>query len=135
MRRMSPRARKLLAWSVWLASLGCCAAGLVAAVAWVRPLTLGLLATGAGAALAFPLGYATVGLVLSLRRPASPIGWLYAASGLVWSLVIPFEPWGGQLLRDHDALAGELLAVVDQTVQPTRAWLWLRPPAAPRPPQ
>jgi hypothetical protein len=33
-------------------------------------------------------------------------------------------------LRDHvdlDALHGELLAVVDQTVQPTRASLWLRP--------
>jgi len=116
MRRMSPRARKLLAWSVWLASLGCCAAGLVAAVAWVRPLTLGLLATGAGAALAFPLGYATVGLVLSLRRPASPIGWLYAASGLVWSLVIPFEPWGGQLLRDHDALAARLFVVAGQVI-------------------
>ena len=33
---------------------------------------------------------------------------------------------------DLDALAAELLAVVDQTMQPTRASLWLRPPAAPR---
>jgi hypothetical protein len=48
----------------------------------------------------FPLGYATIGLVLSLRRPANPIGWLYAASGLVWSLAIPFEPWLDQLLRE-----------------------------------
>jgi hypothetical protein len=29
---------------------------------------------------------------------------------------------------DLDALADELLAVVDQTMQPTVAWLWLRPP-------
>jgi len=29
---------------------------------------------------------------------------------------------------DLDALAVELLAVVDQTMQPTQAWLWLRPP-------
>jgi len=29
---------------------------------------------------------------------------------------------------DLDALTGELLAVVDQTMQPTRASLWLRPP-------
>jgi hypothetical protein len=36
---------------------------------------------------------------------------------------------------DLDALAAELLAVVDQTVQPTTASLWLRPPASPRPPQ
>jgi hypothetical protein len=32
---------------------------------------------------------------------------------------------------DLDALHGELLTVVDHTVQPTRAWLWLRP-AGPR---
>jgi len=31
---------------------------------------------------------------------------------------------------DLDALTGELLAVVDQTMQPTRASLWLRPPRA-----
>ena len=31
---------------------------------------------------------------------------------------------------DLDALHAELLAVVDQTMQPTRASLWLRPPAA-----
>jgi hypothetical protein len=30
---------------------------------------------------------------------------------------------------DLDALSAELLAVVDQTIQPTRASLWLRPPA------
>jgi hypothetical protein len=36
---------------------------------------------------------------------------------------------------DLDTLAAELLAVIDQTVQPTRASLWLRPPASPRPPQ
>jgi MFS family permease len=29
---------------------------------------------------------------------------------------------------DLDSLSAELLAVVDQTVEPTRAWLWLRPP-------
>jgi hypothetical protein len=64
-----------------------------------------LLATGAGAALAFPLGYATVGQVLGLRRPANPIGWLYAASGLAWALIIPFEPWLDSLILSHRPLA------------------------------
>ena len=32
---------------------------------------------------------------------------------------------------DLDALEGELLAVVDQTMQPARSTLWLRPPATP----
>jgi hypothetical protein len=39
----------------------------------------------------------------------------------------------GARLRDQvdlDALHTELLGVVDQTMQPTRASLWLRPPAA-----
>src|SRR5918998_1585186 len=36
----------------------------------------------------------------------------------------------GTRLRDQvdlDTLTGELLTVADQTMQPTRAWLWLRP--------
>jgi hypothetical protein len=39
----------------------------------------------------------------------------------------------GARLRDQvdlDSLTDELLAVVDQTMAPTRAWLWLRPPTA-----
>jgi hypothetical protein len=36
---------------------------------------------------------------------------------------------------DLDALSAELLAVVEQTVQPTQATLWLRPPVTPRPPR
>jgi hypothetical protein len=111
------RTKTLLAWSLWLATLACCAGGLLAALLWIRPLTPGLLATGAGGALAFPLGYATVGLILGLRRPANPIGWLYAASGLVWSLIIPFEPWLNMLIRDQRplALAGQVAVVIRET--------------------
>jgi hypothetical protein len=73
---------------------------------------------GAARALVFPLGYATIGLVLTLRRPANPIGWLYAASGLVWALVIPFEPWLVQLLRAHPPLPllAQLAVVASQVI-------------------
>jgi hypothetical protein len=89
----------VLAWSLWLAAFGSCAAGLLVTLAVTRPLTIGVLADGAAYALAFPLGYATIGLVLSLRRPANPIGWLYAASGLLWALVVPLRPWVDQLVH------------------------------------
>jgi hypothetical protein len=43
------------------------------------------------------------------------------------------EPFGSHLRDqvDLDTLTGELLAVAEQTMQPTRAWLWLRPPPGP----
>jgi hypothetical protein len=97
--RMQIRTRTILACSLWLAAFGCCAAGLLVTLAVTRPLTIGVLADGAAYALAFPLGYATIGLVLALRRPANPIGWLYAASGLLWALVVPLRPWVNQLVE------------------------------------
>jgi len=41
----------------------------------------------------FSLGFATVGLVLALRRPANPIGWLYGAASLASSWTTPAGPW------------------------------------------
>ena len=110
---MQPRTRTLLAWAFWLATFGCCAAGLAVTLAVTRPLTVAVLVEGAAHALAFPLGYATVGLVLSLRRPANPIGWLYAAAGLVWSLTIPGDSWLYQLVAEHRPLplAAQVAAV------------------------
>jgi hypothetical protein len=102
--KLHTRTRTMLAWSLWLATIGCCAAGLLVTLALVRPLTLGVLAEGAAFALAFPLGFATIGLVMTLRLPANPIGWLYAAAGLAWSWDIPFGPWIDQLVHDHRPL-------------------------------
>jgi hypothetical protein len=114
--RMRARTRILVAWSLWLVTFTCCAAGLVVTLVVTRPLTLAVLAEGAAFALVFPLGYATVGLVLSLRRPANPIGWLFAASGMVWSLTIPIDPWVNQLILDHRPLplAAQLGALVGE---------------------
>jgi hypothetical protein len=111
--RLQPRTRSLLAWPLWLATLGFCAAGLAVTLAVTQPLTIAVLAEGAAHALAYPLGYATIGLVLTLRRPANPIGWLYAAAGLVWSLAIPGDAWLVQLIAEHRPLplAAQVAAV------------------------
>jgi hypothetical protein len=88
----------MLAWLLFAATFACLAAGLAVTLAVVRPLTVGVLAGGALAALLY-LGFAVLGLILSLRRPANPIGWLYAASGLVWSLSVPGDAWVDDLIR------------------------------------
>jgi len=94
----------VLAWSLWLVAFGCCAGGLVVTLAVIRPLTVAVLAEGAVRALVFPLGFATIGLVLTLRRPANPIGWLFVAAGLAWSLPIPAEPWLDRLVGEQRPL-------------------------------
>ncbi|HEY7607530.1 MAG TPA: hypothetical protein VID07_12260, partial [Actinomycetes bacterium] len=115
---LQPRPRRLLAWALWAATMGGCAAGLVVALLVARPLTAQVLLDGALYALGFPLGYATVGLVLTLRRPANPIGWLYAASALTWSLIIPLGPWVDQLAREQRPLplVAQLSAMAEVTI-------------------
>jgi hypothetical protein len=110
------RTRTMLAWSLWLATFGCCAAGLVATLLVTRPLTLAVLVEGAAYALAFPFAYGTIGLVLTLRRPANPIGWLYAATGMVGGLTIPLDPWVDLLIRDRRPLplAAQVAAVAGE---------------------
>jgi hypothetical protein len=78
--------------------------------ALTRPLTVRGLAEDA----ALALGVATVGLVMVLRLPANPIGWLSAAAGLAGSWFIPFEPWIDRLLHDDRPLplVAQLVAVV-----------------------
>jgi hypothetical protein len=89
---MGARTRTLLAWSLWLATFACLLGGLVVTLLLTRPLTADVLATGAVNGACWLL-FATIGLVLTLRRPENPIGWLYATGGLVWSLYVPFDPW------------------------------------------
>jgi hypothetical protein len=114
--RLRAGTRSWLAWGLWLATMGLCAGGLVVTLFVTRPLTLQALAGGAAFAVAFPLGYATIGLVLGLRRPDNPIGWLFAVSGLFWALTIPFDPWVDQLILEHRPLplAARLGAVLGE---------------------
>jgi hypothetical protein len=97
--QLQPRTWTVLAWLLFLASLGCCAVGITLVLVLVRPLRAGVLTGAVVLAMAY-LSFAVIGLVLSVRRPANPIGWLYAASGLVWCLAPPGgEAWVDQLVR------------------------------------
>jgi hypothetical protein len=125
--------RTLLAWLVFLATFACLAGGLVVTLLVTRPLTTDAVVDGAFDG-AIWLLFATVGLVLTLRRPANPIGWLYAAAGLVWTLSIPWDPWVDQLLRGGRplppaarlaALAGDSLWAVGITLAITLPLLLL----------
>ena len=95
---MQLRSRTQLAWLLFLSTLGCLAGGLVVTLFVTRPLTAQVLLQGGGDAVPWLL-FATIGLVLTLRRPANPIGWLYAAAALTWTASIPWDPWLDRLLR------------------------------------
>ena len=58
------------------------------------------------------LGFAVLGLVLTLRRPANPIGWLLGGSGLVWALNVPAEAWVDSLVATLAAPCRRSLAQV-----------------------
>jgi hypothetical protein len=113
---VNPRNRTALAWSLWLATMGCLLGGLLVTLAVVRPLTTDMIVTGATDG-AFWLLFATIGLVLTLRRPENPIGWLYAAAGLVWSAYVPVDPWVDQLQRSGRPLpvAAQYLLLIGET--------------------
>jgi hypothetical protein len=97
-----------------------------------RPVGIALLLGGLVAAVASS--------VLRYRRARSverqQLKW-FAFAGLVLTLVTALAGafWYRRLREqvDLDALSTELLAVVEETMQPTQASLWLRPPATPRP--
>src|SRR5262245_1904841 len=110
---MQLRLRKALAWTLWVVTVACLAGGLATTLALTRPLTADVLVSGAVNAFLFWLPFATIGLILTLRRPMNPIGWLYATTGVVWTLTVPWEPWVDQLISDHRPLpaAAQLAAL------------------------
>ena len=110
-----PKTRTVQAWLLFAATLACLLGGLVVTLAVVRPLTTEVIVNGALNG-SFWLLFATIGLVLTLRRPANPIGWLYAAAGLVWSASIPVDPWIDQLQQSGRPvpLTGRYLVLIGE---------------------
>jgi hypothetical protein len=114
--KLPTRTRITLAWSLWLVTVGCCVAFLAVTLV-LRPLTLAVVAD-AVFSLVFLVGYATVGLVVTLRRPANPIGWLYAVVGLIAALTVPLAPWLDWLVQTGRPLplAAQLQVIADLLV-------------------
>src|SRR3989440_477180 len=87
-RTMTPRAAFWCALSIWVLTLAVAAAALV--YSHVHPLPSKLSGGTGGAlagtvAVAFIVGFATVGALLGWKRPANPIGWLLSATGLSYA--------------------------------------------------
>jgi hypothetical protein len=75
-----------IAWALWLASLALLALGglfLLLSASIPIPPSFGF----RGVDLVFGLAFSTVGVVIALRRPSNPIGWLFGAAGLVFAVV------------------------------------------------
>ena len=118
-----------------------------------RPELVQLTAENATYAVLGLVSAAAVGALVASRRPAHPVGWLLLAFGVL-TVAGVFQPARRRIqelvdrrfnrhrydaartieafsarLRQHidlDTLTAELLTVVDQTMQPTGASLWLR---------
>lgn len=79
------RARQI-AWALWLVSLALLMVGglfLLLSTSTPIPPIFGF----RGVDLIFGSAFSTVGVVIALRRPANPIGWLFGAAGLVFAVV------------------------------------------------
>jgi hypothetical protein len=86
--RLASGARRVrrIAWALWLASGGLLALGgllLVLSASTSIRLTFGF----RGVDLILGAAFSTVGVVIALRRPANPIGWLFGATGLGFAVV------------------------------------------------
>ncbi len=101
--------RQIAPWALLIQTL---AAG--AGVIWLDVVTDAQVEVAWGAYV-FPLAVVMssgVGVVLTMRRPANPIGWLLLANGLILTLSGVAENWAAYAVLDHPGTTGGALAAV-----------------------
>jgi hypothetical protein len=110
---------RLIAWVLWLASLALVALGLLfLGLGASTPVPPGFGFRGVN--VVFSVAFSTVGAVLTLRRPDTPIGWLFATVGLGFAV--------GAFTYDYGVYA--VLANPGLPLGPEAAWAtqWGWPP-------
>ena len=143
------RATTLLAWSSWAIVIACATVSLILRIQNTAPLFSTYKGGGAGLLseilyweILIPLAtpaYATVGAIVASRRPTNAVGWICLIGGLIiglqdvsWQSLPCSSPCAiasSASLRhevDLNQLNEQLVAIVQETMQPAHVSLWLR---------
>src|SRR5712692_5378057 len=100
---MSPRGANRAAWALWSAAVACVAIYLVFAVFDRRAVladTYGFHVYRAVDILV-AVGFGSTGLVVVLRRPANPVGWMWLAGGTSGALRLSTRGYAVHALLVH----------------------------------
>jgi len=113
------RSARRLAWSLWILTLVVAAGGLALMVwDWSAPVPAGFFGIRGFAGL-FAVCFGGVGALLTWRRPGHPVGWIFAAAGLVQAVDFATFEYGlaASAGRGHLPAAGY--------VGWAQLWLWV----------
>lgn len=113
------RSARRPAWSLWILTLVIAAAGLALMIwDWSAPVPAGFFGIRGFAGL-FAVCFGSVGVLLTWRRPGHPVGWIFAAAGLVEAVDFATFEYGlaASAGRPHLPAAGYVGWV--------QLWLWV----------
>ena len=106
------------AWLLWAATLAVAAAGLALLVwDWSAPVPTGFFGIRGFTGL-FAASFGGVGALLTWRRPGHPVGWIFAAAGLVAAVDFATFEYGLAASAGHNLLGSEYAGWV-------QLWIWL----------
>jgi hypothetical protein len=107
------------AWLLWVATLVIAAAGLALLIwDWSTPVPRGSFGVRGFSGL-WAVGFGSMGALLTWRRPGHPVGWIFAAAGLVAAVEFATFEYALAAVVGHRGLAaGEYVGWV-------QLWIWV----------